>query len=275
MENLPLFVLIGVFGLLAVLDVIRPARQFEQLPLWRAKGMLFFVLSLAVSSAVPLLTDEWLARHRLIDASGLGIAGGAVVGVLVAQLVGYFWHRALHRVPWLWRFHQMHHSAERIDVYGALYFHPLDIAGFTVVGSVALVLLVGVRAEAAVIASVTTTCIAIFNHANVKTPRWLGYIIQRPENHAVHHERGVHAFNYGDIALWDLVFGTHRNPETWSGKGGYYPGASRRVSEMLLLADVTEEPSPRAEPSRREPLVAWSSMWDTSSPSRRSASLEP
>ncbi|HEY6559832.1 MAG TPA: sterol desaturase family protein [Polyangiaceae bacterium] len=256
MENLPLFVLIGVFALLAVLDVIRPARPFEQLPLWRAKGVLFFVLSVAVSSAVPLLTDEWLARHQLIDASGLGIAGGAVVGVLVAQLVSYFWHRALHRVPFLWRFHQMHHSAERIDVYGALYFHPLDIAGFTVVSSVALVLLVGVRAEAAVIASVTTSCIAIFNHANVKTPRWLGYIIQRPENHAVHHERGVHAFNYGDIALWDLVFGTHQNPETWSGLGGYYPGASRRMAEMLLLADVTEEPAPREEPSRRDPLAA-------------------
>jgi sterol desaturase/sphingolipid hydroxylase (fatty acid hydroxylase superfamily) len=42
-----------------------------------------------------------------------GIAGGAVVGILVAQFVGYWWHRALHRVPLLWRFHQMRHSAER------------------------------------------------------------------------------------------------------------------------------------------------------------------
>ena len=256
MANLPLFVLVGLFGVLAVLDVARPARHFEVLPRWRAKGVLFFVLSLALSAAVPLLTDPWLARHQLIDASALGIAGGSVVGVLVAQLVGYWWHRALHRIPLLWRFHQMHHSAERIDVYGALYFHPLDVAGFTIMSSVALILLVGVRTEAAVIASVTTTCIAIFNHANVRTPRWLGYIIQRPENHAVHHERGVHAFNYGDIALWDLVFGTHQNPETWQGQGGYYHGASQRVGEMLLLADVTDEPTSRPEPSRREPLVA-------------------
>jgi sterol desaturase/sphingolipid hydroxylase (fatty acid hydroxylase superfamily) len=255
-ENLPLFVLFAVFAVFAVLDIVRPARNFEKLPLWRAKGVLLFVLSLTVSTAVPLFSDAWLARYQLIDASSLGVAGGAVVGVLVAQLVGYWWHRALHRIPLLWRFHQMHHSAERVDIYGALYFHPLDVAGFTLMTSVALVLLVGVRAEAAVIAGVTTTSIAIFGHANVQTPRWLGYLIQRPENHAVHHERGVHAFNYGDIALWDQVFGTHVNPESWHGQGGYYHGASRRVPEMLLLADVSEQPAPRTPPSRREPLVA-------------------
>ncbi|HMJ16194.1 MAG TPA: sterol desaturase family protein [Polyangiaceae bacterium] len=256
MENLPLYLLLAVFGFFAVWDGIRPARKFEKIPLWRAKGILFLVLGLAVSSAVPLLTDEWLARHQLIDASGLGIAGGAIVGLLVTQLVGYWWHRALHRVPLLWRFHQMHHSAERVDIYGSLYFHPVDIAGFTLMGSVALVLLVGVRPEAAVIASITSTCIAIFGHANVKTPRWLGYIVQRPENHAVHHERGVHAYNYGDFACWDLVFGTHKNPETWNAKAGFYHGASRRIGALLLTADVSEEPRDSAAPSTREPLVA-------------------
>jgi sterol desaturase/sphingolipid hydroxylase (fatty acid hydroxylase superfamily) len=57
--------------------------------------------------------------------------------------------------------------------------------------------------------------------------------IQRPENHALHHERGVHAYDYGDIALWDMVFGTFKDPETWNGVGGFYDGASRRLPEML------------------------------------------
>jgi sterol desaturase/sphingolipid hydroxylase (fatty acid hydroxylase superfamily) len=54
----------------------------------------------------------------------------------------------------------------------------------------------------------------MFQHANLRTPRWLGYIIQRPESHGIHHERGLHAFNYADLPLWDMVFGTFRNPRT-------------------------------------------------------------
>jgi sterol desaturase/sphingolipid hydroxylase (fatty acid hydroxylase superfamily) len=259
MQDLLTIALLAFFAGLAVLDIVRPARKFEKIPYWRTKGLFFFVLSLAVSTAVPLLTDAWFAEHRLIDATGLGIVGGAVVGLLVLQLGSYFWHRALHRFPLLWRFHQMHHSAERVDVYGSMYFHPVDIAGFTVVGSVMLVLVVGVQGEAALIASMATTFIAILGHANLKTPRWLGYIVQRPENHALHHERGVHARNYGDIALWDIVFGTHKNPETWEGKAGFYEGASRKLGALLLTADVTKEDARDDDaeaPSRRSPLAA-------------------
>ena len=53
---------------------------------------------------------------------------------------------------------------------------------------------------------------AAFQHANLRTPRWLGYLIQRPESHSVHHARGVHAFNYCDFPLIDMLFGTLRNP---------------------------------------------------------------
>jgi sterol desaturase/sphingolipid hydroxylase (fatty acid hydroxylase superfamily) len=60
----------------------------------------------------------------------------------------------------------------------------------------------------------------------------------------VHHERGVHAFNYSDLPLWDMVFGTFRNPETWDGEAGFYGGASSRIGEMLIGRDVSEPPAP-------------------------------
>ena len=44
---------------------------------------------------------------------------------------------------------------------------------------------------------------AVFQHANVRTPRWLGYVIQRPESHCVHHERGLHAYNYADLPVFE------------------------------------------------------------------------
>jgi sterol desaturase/sphingolipid hydroxylase (fatty acid hydroxylase superfamily) len=55
----------------------------------------------------------------------------------------------------------------------------------------------------------------------------------------VHHERGVHRFNYSDLPLWDIVFGTFRNPATFDAKTGFYDGASARVLEMIVGKDVT------------------------------------
>jgi sterol desaturase/sphingolipid hydroxylase (fatty acid hydroxylase superfamily) len=78
----------------------------------------------------------------------------------------------------------------------------------------------------------------MFQHANVRTPRWLGYLVQRPENNALHHERGVHAWNYGNIALWDQLRGTWRNPATWDAKAGFFDGASARLPEMLRGRDI-------------------------------------
>ena len=81
----------------------------------------------------------------------------------------------------------------------------------------------------------------MFQHANIKTPYWLGYLIQRPESHAVHHGRGIHRYNYSDLPLWDILFGTFRNPRTVEGlQVGFYRGASARIPEMLVGRDVTQ-----------------------------------
>lgn len=86
------------------------------------------------------------------------------------------------------------------------------------------------------------TFLGIFQHANLRTPRWLGYFIQRPESHAIHHQRGVHAFNYADLPLWDMVFGTFHNPEVGRQQKplqGFYDGASARIGSMLMFRDVS------------------------------------
>lgn len=243
MESLVTYAFLGTFALLVGLDALRPAHRFPAVRWWRVSGLALTVVSLVASGLVPIVFDEWLAAHRLIDATSLGIAGGAVVGFVILELGQYAWHRAIHRVPWLWRMHQMHHSAERVDIYGALYFHPLDIAAFTLVSSILLVLVVGVHAEAAVLAVGIATLLATFQHANVRTPAWLGVIVQRPESHALHHQRGVHSYNYCDLPFIDRLFGTFRNPAQWEEQAGFYDGASRRIPEMLLGLDVTQPPS--------------------------------
>ena len=52
-----------------------------------------------------------------------------------------------------------------------------------------------------------------FYHTNVRTPRWIGYIFQRPEMHRIHHQHARHKNNYGDIVWWDMLFGTYENPK--------------------------------------------------------------
>lgn len=83
---------------------------------------------------------------------------------------------------------------------------------------------------------------SMFQHLNVRTPTWVGYVIERPEAHGVHHERHTHAFNYGDLPLWDIVFGTFKNPARFDGEVGFAPEASRRVGAMLVGIDVSATP---------------------------------
>ena len=149
----------------------------------------------------------------------------------------------MHNTKFLWLgLHQMHHSAERIDAYGAYYFSPLDMIGFTMIGSLSLVLIVGLSPQSTTLVLYVTTFLAIFQHTNIKTPQWLGYFIQRPESHSIHHQKGVHAYNYSDLPLFDIIFGTFKNPKNFAKKTGFYPGASSRIIDMLRFKDVYKKP---------------------------------
>jgi sterol desaturase/sphingolipid hydroxylase (fatty acid hydroxylase superfamily) len=229
------YVALGLFGGFALLELLIGGRDFPSVTHWRLKGTAFMLLYLALSTYAPLFWDGWLGQHRLLAADSLPLWVQVAGGFLAAELGIYAWHRTMHNTPLLWRwFHQMHHSAERVDIWGALYFHPLDMLGFAFVGSLALVLGFGVSAEAAIAVNLLATFYGLFQHANIRTPHWLGFIIQRPESHSAHHERGVHARNYSDLPFWDIVFGTFHNPKTFTGQVGFYEGSSKKVAPLLV-----------------------------------------
>jgi len=241
----------GVFLLLVLAERLRPARPLPRVHRWRLLGVAAFLATGAVSSAVPLLYMDFVRAHRLLDLEGIGLGAGTAIAFLATELTGYWFHRMRHTVPALWRIHQLHHSAERLDVFGSSFFHPLDIAAEGLVGSVTSTMLLGVSGDAAALAGLLAVCLSLFQHANVRTPRWLGFLVQRPESHSVHHARGVHACNYAELPLWDMAFGTFRNPGEFEAEAGFYDGASRRIGAMLALRDVTEPPA-----SRRRKLAA-------------------
>jgi sterol desaturase/sphingolipid hydroxylase (fatty acid hydroxylase superfamily) len=230
---------LGLFVAFAAVDLVARARVFPDVPNWKLKGIAFTLLYFAVATFAPLMWDGLLGQYQLVDGSALPFWAQVVAGFLVLELLIYAWHRTMHNVQPLWRwFHQMHHSAERVDIWGAFYFHPFDMIGWALVGSLALVLGIGLTAEAAIVVAVLATFCSMFQHANIRTPRWLGYLVTRPESHSVHHERDVHAFNYGDIPLFDILFGTFRNPQEFNGKVGFFDGSSRKVGPMLIGREI-------------------------------------
>lgn len=235
---------LGVFGIYAALvlwEAIVPARPLPRIRAWWLRGMTSFMIFFFLSSYLPMLWSEYLAQYQLFDLTGLGKWPGALAGLLVYEAGVYVYHRGMHSADFLWyTMHQMHHSAERLDTYSAFWFSPLDMVGWTALASFCLTLIVGVSPEAATLVLYVTMFLGIFQHANIRTPRWLGYFIQRPESHSYHHERGVHARNYSDLPLFDMLFGTFYNPHEFAPATGFYDGASYRVGDMLCFRDVSK-----------------------------------
>ena len=234
-------VVLLIYAGLILAEYLLPGNTLPKVPGWLPRTLLTFVSYFFLSAYLPLIWDDKLAQFQLFDLSNLGVLPSTIVAVLVFEFLIYVWHRSMHSNQFLWRvFHQMHHSAERVDTLGAFYFSPADMVGFTLVGSLSLVVIVGIPAESATYFLYITMFLGIFQHTNVRTPRWLGYLIQRPESHSLHHQKGVHRFNYSDLPLFDILFGTFQNPDEFASETGFYLGASARVGDMWIGKDVSE-----------------------------------
>jgi len=219
-----------------------PARRFPPRKGWQWVGVVFLVVIGTVSTVVPLVVPaEWQSAYRLIDGSRLGVLGGTIVGFVVLELAIYAWHRSAHRVGFLWRgFHQLHHSPNRVDIPGSVVFHPLEMLVQVALQLTVTVWVLGLDPLAAALVGYLIAANGMFQHWNVRTPQWLGYLIQRPEAHCVHHRLGLHSYNFADLPVIDMLFGTFRNPREFRGECGFEAGADRRIGAMLAFADVNE-----------------------------------
>jgi len=248
--------LIPAFLLLAL---VHEARAYEKPGWWKTRMTLATLAVVGGSMTVAGFWGQLLGDYHLLDGRNLGTWVGAGLGIVVYEFIHYWYHRTAHRFDLLWRLaHQMHHSAEVMDAFSAQYLHPVDVFMFTSLGSLVFYPLLGLTVEAGVVAGAWLGFNAMFQHANIRTPRWMGYLIQRPESHVVHHQRGRHRYNYANLPLWDMAFGTFCNPKNVDGvQAGFYNGASTRILDMLLFRDVSRPrgqllPEPAA--AEEEPL---------------------
>lgn len=233
--------MVAIYAMLILWEAFFPARKLVDVKYWKLKGIAVFGFYFFLSSYLPLLVNPALEQFRLVDLSALGAFEGTICGVLLYEFGVYVWHRQMHRSNFLWKtFHQMHHSAEHLDTYGAFFFSPLDMIGWAVLSSICFSLITGLSPQAITATLLITNFLSIFQHANINTPRWIGYIVQRPESHSVHHARNIHSGNYSDLPLFDILFGTFSNPKKYIHEAGFYDGASGRIKDMLLFKDVSK-----------------------------------
>ena len=239
-DDLIAVLIIGTFLFFLVSEKLIRAREFPNVKGWTLLGFGFFILIMAVGALFPLaLPMDWIAKHSLLPGQRLGILGGVLVGYPAVSLATALVHRAMHHFNFLWRWiHQLHHAPVRVDIPGAVLFHPFDMLQNNAVSLAVTVLVLGLHPEAAAWTGFVAIFYGLFQHWNVPTPAFLGYLIQRPESHCVHHERGVHAYNYSDFPLWDMLMGTFRNPKVWQGQAGFEEAASRKYGAMLMGRDV-------------------------------------
>jgi sterol desaturase/sphingolipid hydroxylase (fatty acid hydroxylase superfamily) len=225
--------------LMIVIERLKPGRVFPTVRNWWARAIGANVVQVGIVFIAGMTWDGWLQRNRPWSAEPLGLVGGAIVGYVVITFIYYWWHRARHGSDFLWRwFHQFHHSPQRIEIITSFYKHPFELVANGILSSAIVYGLVGLDVRAATLAVTLTGIAELFYHWNVATPYWLGFVIQRPEAHLVHHEQGLHAYNYGDLPLWDMMFGTFRNPKHWDAKCGFADDRELRLGDLLLGRDV-------------------------------------
>lgn len=232
--------LVGLLGLtFFAIEQVAPARPLPRVPGYWARAVGLNLAQVLVALLAGLAWDRWLGGLHLLDLSGLGPLAGGGVAYLVSCLVFYAWHRARHEVPWLWRtFHQLHHSPARLEVAMAFYKHPWELLANAVLTASVAYGLLGISPEAGAVYTALTGVAELFYHWNVRTPRWLGLFVQRPEMHRLHHERGRHRSNYADLPVIDLLFGTFENPPDVEVECGFEGGRERELGRLLRGEDV-------------------------------------
>ena len=207
-----------------VLESCFPARKSKLTK--RVRWLGNFSLLIISSVVARLLVPIGVTGIALYASSqGLGLFNNInipnwliiTLSVLLLDLMIYWQHRIFHLVPMLWRFHKVHHADSHIDASTGLRFHPIEILLSILLKGLA-VLLLGVPAIAVIIFEVALNGFALFNHTNIRLPRWLEYplraILITQVLHRIHHSQVVEETNsnYGfSVSWWDRLFGSYKS----------------------------------------------------------------
>jgi len=228
MENealIRLVVFAGLFTLFAAMEAFAPRRDRTQTRKARwttnwaiiiidtisLRALAIFLPLLAVGAALDAANKGW----GFFNAVDWPVWLEVTLAILILDLAIWAQHLITHKVPVLWRLHQVHHADVDMDVTTAIRFHPIEIL-LSMMLKIGLVYLFGPAAVAVILFEIILNGTAMFNHANIRLPLKLDAIVRTvlvtPDMHRVHHSvhRAEHDSNYGfSLSIWDRMFRTY------------------------------------------------------------------
>lgn len=187
--------------------------RWVNVALWVING----VVMSTICGACACTVARWAATAHvgLLNSIAAPVWSSALVSASALDLVSYAWHRANHHIPFLWRFHQVHHSDVSFTVSTALRFHPGELLLSLPIRLLA-VALIGAPVVAVVAFEIVFAFANLFEHGNVGLPlrfeRRLAALLVTPALHRRHHasRRPELDSNFGTIlTLWDRFLGTY------------------------------------------------------------------
>jgi sterol desaturase/sphingolipid hydroxylase (fatty acid hydroxylase superfamily) len=267
-DNLQLAVFVGFFITLALLErlISRRARSPNNLARWGGNLRLTIVnVLLFASLPVSFVTAAFWAEAQpwgLLNLRSLPLEISALATLLLRGFIAWGTHILNHKVPFLWRFHRIHHLDTEVDVSTTLRVHPVEFVLNLLIG-IPLVVIFGLTPWALMLYEVFDALIVVFSHSNVRFPKpidsVLKYIIVTPDLHRIHHSswRLETDSNYGPVfPIWDLLLGTFRGSpkkphETMVLGLGDNRGSNSRQALWLLISPFRNDSSGNTHPLQR------------------------
>jgi sterol desaturase/sphingolipid hydroxylase (fatty acid hydroxylase superfamily) len=225
------------FALLFVAERWRPAVVPHLAePPWRrlVRNAVLWGVNALLSPLVVVPVSAYAAAHALPwRPLWWGGPGGLVADLLLLDFLIYWWHRANHVVPLLWRFHAVHHYDRFLDTTSAVRFHFGEVL-LSAAARAAVIVLLAIPLSSVLAFEALVLIAALFHHSNLRLPaaleRALSRLVVTPSIHWVHHHR-VRAdtdSNYSAIlSVWDPLFAS-RSPH-------------RRMPDMAIGVEAREE----------------------------------
>lgn len=204
----------GVFLLFFIVEKLVPLRRLRAPLIARLivnatlSGVTFVVGVLVVRpSAVATLTWVRAQNFGLMRLLPLPDWAQFALSFALLDLSFYYWHLLNHKLPWLWRFHNVHHIDPDLDVSTGFRFHFGEVLLSTLF-RVLQVFVIGMPLLAFALYEVVFQCETLFHHSNLRLPirfeRWLNLLLVTPRMHGIHHSqiRRETNSNYGVVFPW-------------------------------------------------------------------------
>jgi sterol desaturase/sphingolipid hydroxylase (fatty acid hydroxylase superfamily) len=227
-----------------------PANELPRVRAWWGRIILVNAVQLGIIVLAGWTWERWFKEVSVFQLSDrMGAMPAALIAYFISTFIYYLWHRVRHESKFFWRLcHQLHHSPRRIEVLTSFYKHPVEIFLNSALSAAIVYLLLGCSVEAGAIYTFLIAVAEYFYHWNIRTPHWLGFLIQRPESHRIHHQHLHHTNNYADLPIWDMLFGTFQNAGGKPVRCGFDDWREDRFDDMLAFRDVHSDGAERLSP---------------------------